>query len=212
MAIYLIRHGETTLNATRVMQHPDTPLSQTGFEQARRLAERFRGHPFARILASDYTRAQQTADALRAVTAAPLEIEPLLRERNFGALRGQSYEALATAQVDAFGADFSPPGGETWEQFHARVDRAWEKLTTAALPAGRDLAVVTHGLVCQSIFLRKAAPAPGVLPPEGAWSNTSLTVLEAPPELSAGEAWRATLVNCARHLVAPAAAGGSARA
>ena len=40
MSILLIRHGETALNAARIVQHPETPLNERGVGQARRLAER----------------------------------------------------------------------------------------------------------------------------------------------------------------------------
>ena len=40
MNVYLVRHGETDLNARRVLQPPATPLSERGLEQARRLAAR----------------------------------------------------------------------------------------------------------------------------------------------------------------------------
>ena len=40
--IYLIRHGETALNANRTLQPAATPLSERGLAQAQRLAERLR--------------------------------------------------------------------------------------------------------------------------------------------------------------------------
>ena len=50
MSIYLIRHGQTDLNAARVVQHPHTPLSEVGLEQARRVGERMRADPIALVL------------------------------------------------------------------------------------------------------------------------------------------------------------------
>ena len=40
MTILLIRHGETALNAARIVQPADTPLSERGIAQARALARR----------------------------------------------------------------------------------------------------------------------------------------------------------------------------
>ena len=40
MAVLLLRHGETALNAARVMQPADTPLSERGQAQARAVAQR----------------------------------------------------------------------------------------------------------------------------------------------------------------------------
>jgi probable phosphoglycerate mutase len=171
--IYLIRHGETALNANRTLQPPATPLSERGIEQAQRLGARLAPVRIARILASDLARAAMTAEAVRAATGAPLEFDAELHERNFGDWRGRPYESLG---FDPFAEGLEPPSGESWGVFHARV----------------ALAVVTHGLVCRGVISFHAPPAPGLAPPAG-FRNTSVSVLEAMP-------WRATLIDCVAHL------------
>ena len=187
--IYLIRHGETALNANRTFQPPATPLSERGLAQARRLGERLRPARIARILASDLARAAMTAEAVRAATGAPLEFDAELHERNFGDLRGRSYESLG---FDAYAEGYTPPAGESWEMFHARVARAWRNVLAVAARTEGPLAVVTHGLVCRGVLSFHAPPAPGLAPPAG-FHNTSVSVLEANP-------WRATLIDCVAHL------------
>ncbi len=194
MAIYLIRHGETASNAARVLQFPDTPLSENGLDQAHRLGDRLRAHSFESILVSDYARAHQTAQAVAATTGAPLQVDASLRERNFGDLRGRPYEELAEEGIDPFDDDYEPPGGESWEVFHARIDVAWDLVTRTAEAANDDIAVVTHGLVCASIVTRKATLAPEIHPGSAGWANTSVTILEP------GQSWIVTLLNCATHL------------
>lgn len=61
MRIYLVRHGETDLNAQNIYQTPDTPLSKLGLKQAENLAKRFPKLPVDIIIASPYQRAKQTA-------------------------------------------------------------------------------------------------------------------------------------------------------
>jgi len=61
MSILLIRHGETALNAARVVQPADTPLSERGAAQAAALARRLADFGIAAILSSDLPRAAQTA-------------------------------------------------------------------------------------------------------------------------------------------------------
>ena len=190
MAIYLIRHGETVGNAARVVQHPDAPLSPRGVAQAERVAARLAAEGIARIVASDYARARVTAERVRAATGAPLTIEPLLRERNFGDVRGTAYADLG---FDLFAPDYAPPNGETWEVFHARVDRAWGRVQAFAEAAGGHLAVVTHGLVCRSLAGRHLLLADGCGAPER-WENTSVTIVECPAP------WRVRLLNCVAHL------------
>ena len=198
MAIYLIRHGETAANAARVVQTPDVPLSERGLDQARRLAGRLREEGIAAILASDLRRAAMTAEALRDATGVPVTWEPLLHERNFGALRGTPYAELET---DLFAPDLEPPGGESWEAFHRRVDRAWGRVLEAAGGTAGHLAVVTHGLVCQSVVSRLVELAEGVSPVGYGWRNTSVTVVDGP------DPWRVRLLNCTRHLEAVAEGG-----
>ncbi len=191
MALLLIRHGETPLNAVRVMQPPDTPLSERGIEQARLLAARLAPLEVGRILTSDLTRAAMTAEPLAARTGAPLETEPLLRERDFGALRGRPY---ADFDFDPFAQGYVPPGGESWEVFHARVRRAWRRVVACARETEGHIAVVTHGLVCHSVVERLARLAPGLSRPKSSWRNSSLTILEREPPHTV------SLINCAAHL------------
>ena len=190
MSIFLIRHGETLGNASRTVQLPDNPLSPRGVAQAERLARRLECLGIAAILSSDYARAATTAEQLHRATRIPVRHDPLLQERNFGDIRGTPYAELG---FDMFAPDYAPPGGETWEVFHARVDRAWVLVQAAAGAAGGHLAVVTHGLVCRSLATRHLVLPEGEEAPER-WENTGLTVIDQPAP------WRVRLLNCIAHL------------
>jgi broad specificity phosphatase PhoE len=194
MTIFLIRHGETLGNASRTVQLPDDPLSPRGVAQAERLARRLQAEGIAAILSSDFARAATTAEHLERATGAPISYDPLLQERSFGELRGTPYAELG---FDMFAPDYAPPGGETWEVFHARVDRAWALVQETASGAGGHLAVVTHGLVCRSLAARH------LILPEGQevpvrWENTALTVVDHPAP------WQVRLLNSITHLDDPA--------
>ena len=64
MAVVLVRHGETALNAARVLQPADTPLSARGVVQAQALARRLAATGrVAAIVSSDLPRAWRTAEA-----------------------------------------------------------------------------------------------------------------------------------------------------
>jgi broad specificity phosphatase PhoE len=177
MSILLVRHGETDNNAARVVQMPDAPLSARGLAQASRLAERLAKLGVEAIVVSDYARALGTAEPVRIATGAPLEIWPELRERHLGDLRGRAYADIG---FDIFAADYAPPGGETWEQFHERVARAWERVRVRSAEMRGNLAVITHGLVCRSVVQRLIPADAGATVPES-WGNTSLTILGARP-------------------------------
>jgi broad specificity phosphatase PhoE len=189
VAVFLVRHGETAGNAARVFQTPDVPLSDRGLEQARRLGRRLATESVGVVLSSDYTRAVMTAEAVGATTGAALALEPLLQERNFGALRGRAYAEL---EEDPFAPDYVPPGGESWQALHARVDRAWKRIRAAAGETSGDLVVVTHGLVCFSLVSRHLALGAEAAPLR--FGNTSVTRLDADPP------FRVHLLNCTAHL------------
>jgi probable phosphoglycerate mutase len=190
VTIYLIRHGETEGNRLRIVQPPDLPLNERGLRQASAMAKRLRDAGITRILASDLARAHMTAQALADETGRPIELEPLLAERNFGDLRGHPY---AEFDFDPMALDYAPPGGESWEVFHRRAAQAWKTVCDAAAETSGPLAIVTHGLVCHSFALHHLLLEPPLENPER-WGNTAVTEIEprAP--------WRVRVLNCTRHL------------
>ena len=193
MAILLVRHGETAGNAARVVQRPEVPLNECGRRQAALLGERLRAHGFAHVLCSDLLRARMTAAALR---AAQIEHTPLLQERNFGDLRGLSYDALTE---DPFAPHYVPPNGESVEAFHRRVAEAFALIAERRRGLSGPLVVVTHGLVCAAMVANHCA---GAQLPER-FDNTSVTVLD--PEAP----FAARLVNCTQHLAGFESAGSA---
>ena len=198
MTILLMRHGETALNAARVLQPEDTPLSAIGLRQADALARRVASLAPAALVSSDLPRAWQTALAIAGATGLQVLSQPLLRERNFGDLRGQPYDRLPADRL-AMGA--APPGGESAAAFLQRVAQAFSQLLRLRAEVDGTLAVVTHGLVIQALLTHHArlSDAGGEVP---GLANASLTIVEArPPHL-------VTLLGCTRHV--DAAAPGSA--
>jgi probable phosphoglycerate mutase len=192
MAIFLVRHGETAGNATRVVQHPEAPLSARGFQQAAQLADRLFSLGFVHVLCSDLPRARMTAEPLRARGGAVIEETALLQERDFGDLRGRRHDELTQ---DPFAPGFLPPNGESDAVFHHRVSQAFALIVERRRGLAGSLVVVTHGLVCHTILQRHARP--DVVPDHIA--NTGLTVLDPDPPFAA------RLVNCTQHLAEDAA-------
>lgn len=213
MAILLIRHGETAGNRNRIIQVPETPLSDDGLAQAARLGRRLADAPIAEIWSSHLLRAHQTAQAIERTTGAPLELHPELEERNFGLLRGTPYAEL---RVDPFVPHYDPPGGEGWDAFHERVDRMWARVERHWLERYAErgdavhLAVVSHGLFLRSLLERRLLSKEqleryGDGTGKITISNTALTVV-APRAGTAGsgamgaDAHCVELVACTAHL------------
>lgn len=208
MGILLIRHGQTAGNRDRIIQVPETPLSDQGLAQAARLGRRLAGEPISEIWSSHLRRAHQTAEAIERTTGVALAIHPELEERNFGQLRGTPYAEL---RFDPFVPKYDPPGGESWDAFHERVDRMWERIERHwfdhfATRGGVDhLAIVSHGLFLRSLLERRLLSAEQLErhgDGEGRITidNTALSVVTPRGASASGEPHRVDLLACTAHL------------
>lgn len=191
MSILLIRHGETALNRARVIQPPDTPLSEHGRAQAHALAARLAKSPPAALMSSDMPRAAQTAQIVADHLNLPLVFTPLLQERLFGDWSGMAYADL---DFDPLHEDRIPPNGESIEQFHARVAEAAAVVVRQAAATDGVLAVFSHGLVIRRLLagstVRDGLNADLTQP----LANTSVTAV------SASHPFDVSLIACATHL------------
>ncbi len=147
MRLILVRHGQTNDNVRRVMQgEQGAPLNDEGWEQARRVAERFSQTPIDMLVASPIERAMQTAMTI-ARNHGHLHPIPmaLLRERSAGETTGLSYEEFGALSVADSGGHtgFRPRGGESLRDvgrrasfWHEAMMRQWH---------GQTIMAVTHG-------------------------------------------------------------------
>ncbi len=192
MAILLLRHGETALNAARVMQPADTALSERGRAQAEALAQRLAQRRIGAIVSSDLPRAWLTARPIGERCGVPVRASALLHERHFGALRGKAYDTLG---FDPLAMDDAPPGGESAAQFAARAHLAFAEMLRLRSEIDGDLAVVTHGLLIR-VLLGGVLQLPAEQLVGLQLANTSVSIFDpAPPHAL-------RLLNCTQHLAA----------
>lgn len=143
MTIYLIRHGQTRGNLERrYMGVTDQPLCPQG----RAALADWRGPEAEAVYVSPLLRCRETAAILYPGTAQTAV--PGLRETDFGAFEGRTYEELQDspayrAWLDSAG-QAAPPGGESKEQVRRRVLAAFRTVTAGHAP-GERLALVVHG-------------------------------------------------------------------
>lgn len=145
--LILVRHGESEGNRDRTFtQNADVPITVVGREQACAaatvIAKRFRP---ARIIASPFARARQTAEIIAAAFALEVELEAALREQSFGIFAGQPYEALLTDASYHEGPrwQWRPQGGESLADVHARAVPAFERIAREGVES--DVVLVSHG-------------------------------------------------------------------
>jgi probable phosphoglycerate mutase len=153
----VVRHGETDWNRQQRFQGQiDVPLNATGLAQAERLGRRLAAERADVLVCSDLLRTRQTAAPLAAAWDAEPLLDPAFREQSFGVLEGLDVPTIRTQHPELWThwlqhrGDYALPGGESLQQFHARVIAALAAL--AEVHAGRSVAVVTHGGVLDMLW------------------------------------------------------------
>ena len=192
--VFLIRHGETALNAAGVLRGQlDVPLSKTGEAEASALGGLFREVPLRAIFSSPLRRAADTARPMASSSGGPLEIDDRLTDRFYGEWAGHPLEQVE----ERFGSIDAAPFVEAWQLVEARAEEAFSYAVAAAeagaaqdaggspredLPLGA--ALVTHDAVLRSLLgrLLPAARMATLELPTGSWSERVA---------SPGKGWRA---------------------
>ena len=146
----LIRHGETSANTGGVWHgSTDTPLSERGRRQARRVAEHLAmaSERYHHIYCSPLERARHTAEAIDVGLGLGVAQDPGLREYDLGSGEGKTYKDLHDnyhlwdkMKEDP---DFAPHGGESPRQVVERYVAALQRI--AGAHPGERVIVVGHG-------------------------------------------------------------------
>ena len=150
MQLICVRHGRTAWNADRRFQgHTDIPLDDEGRAQATALASLLRDDRIDAAVASDLSRAAETARVVLGPRDVALRLDPDWREMQFGDWEGLTWEQILAAnpQLDAANAmavkAYTPGGGETFDALCDRVARAVERIVGEVGDHGVAL-VATH--------------------------------------------------------------------
>jgi probable phosphoglycerate mutase len=157
IVFWLIRHAESTWNATgRWQGREDPPLSERGRRQAAGLARALASEGVETLITSDLARAFETATIVGRVLGLRPRLEPALRELDAGSWSGlprneiARRDAEALARFDSGDVDAPAGGGESRREVARRARPAL--LAIGRQSAGRHLAVVTHAGVIRSLL------------------------------------------------------------
>jgi broad specificity phosphatase PhoE len=155
--IVLIRHAETDLSG-KFCGHSDPALNASGERQLDSLLAEVAPLGISRIYSSDLQRTSQTAAAIGRHIGVNVEFRHGLREIHFGLWEGLSWEEIdhrypqdSRLWLREF-PRLSPPGGEPYAHFVARVEAEFHLLLGEA--SGITQAVVTHRGVMQHALTR----------------------------------------------------------
>jgi alpha-ribazole phosphatase len=149
MTLWIVRHGQTDWNAQKRYQgHSDIPLNATGEAQAQQIAERLSSERLHAIISSDLRCAVQTADAIASHHKLSVQLEPRLRESNFGVFEGLRYKDVIDQHKLMAEAWFTDPenppeGGEKLSEVAARVSAAIDTLISQ-FSSNKRLVLVGH--------------------------------------------------------------------
>lgn len=157
---HFLRHGESASNAEPDRDLPDARgdrLTERGHEQAALAADHLTGLGVTRLWTSPLRRARETAAPLAARLGLEPEVHDDLRELRqsdgYGELSGEEqrlrrWSAWMAGHPDS--PDYAPPGGESFAEVSARVERVKRKLLEH--PGERVLAV-SHGIFLRFFFV-----------------------------------------------------------
>jgi broad specificity phosphatase PhoE len=137
--LILVRHGQTTMNATgRLQGRLDAPLTELGRRQAAAIATVVT-QPSV-VVTSPLLRARETADAF----GVGARVDERWIELDYGDLDGKPISEVPADLWDRWRAhpEFAPPRGESMSELGHRVRAACEELAPVA--ATEDVVVVSH--------------------------------------------------------------------
>ncbi|MEM9581164.1 MAG: histidine phosphatase family protein [Pseudomonadota bacterium] len=148
--LLLVRHGPT--HAKGMVGWTDLPADLSDTAALARLAAWLPDD--ASVISSDLRRAVETANAI----AGPRHRHPhatALREMHFGDWEMKTWREVSQTDPDRIRSfyetpgDIAPPGGESWNDLHARVDPA---IDTLLRHTAGDVVVVCHfGVILSQI-------------------------------------------------------------
>lgn len=150
--LYIVRHGQTLWNLQgRIQGRRDSPLTDLGEIQARRLAKWLGEISFSAVFTSSAPRAVATAEILG--EGRNWEIIPMdsLQEAAFGPWEGQTKEFIKDRWEKEFQLYWEDPaqlvpleGMESFPSLEARCRQALEHILRGR--RGESILVVTHGV------------------------------------------------------------------
>jgi broad specificity phosphatase PhoE len=157
--LYFIRHGESEANASKIWSPYNSPLTDLGRWQASAAGAdaRQRGLQFDLIVCSPLPRAQETARLIAEEVdhASPVEVLPLLAERDWGTLAGQPEEHYFAA-----GGTFEGLNAvDGVEHIQDLQKRAADALADMRQRKAQNILLVGHGDFGRA-FLREIAGQP----------------------------------------------------
>lgn len=156
MLIYIIRHGETNLNALGVLQgRLDEPLNQEGRDLAVVTGQEMKDIHFDACYSSPLVRAKETAEIVLKESGndIPIIIEERIQEMDFGDMEGKKLTVMGETGKLFFTDSFrfpGFPGGDNVQQLCARTQDFLKELL--ARDDDKTYLIATHGCALRAML------------------------------------------------------------
>ncbi|KWX73441.1 hypothetical protein AMQ84_22480 [Paenibacillus riograndensis] len=163
LELVLIRHGSTQWNKERrYLGCTDLPLLPVALQQLSAIRGRSAlSGEFWRVCCSDLRRCRETLAAAAPALEHQAIYDSRLREMDFGAWEGCTYEQLKDNKHYRSWIDdpesVTPPGGEAWEEFAGRIDNFWTQLQREAVAAVAAGVVEVAEVEAESVAVESVA-------------------------------------------------------
>jgi broad specificity phosphatase PhoE len=151
---YLARHGATTLNQNGMFRgNMNPPLAPAGIKEAHNLAKIFSEIDIGPIFCSDKMRATQTADIIARTKKVEVHPSEALRALDVGDFSGtkRTPESESALQKYLDSPDSTIPGGESLNQFKARISPCLQEAIEVFCHCGAPPLVVCHSSIIHEV-------------------------------------------------------------
>lgn len=151
---YVVRHADTDLNNENKFRGDlDIPINDTGKQQAKEVAEFFRGRSFNGMYGSTRKRVRQTLEPLMEQTGIEMKPMEALDSLDTGDFAGEpkSIENLKELKWYREHPEKTIPGGEKVANFRDRVDSKLIDLIHRGESGDKPVLIGAHGSIIKEI-------------------------------------------------------------
>lgn len=168
--VYLVRHGETALNAAHYIRGQGNPaLDRTGLVEAHALAALFAAKHLVQVISSPLDRAAETGRIIAETARVPHSTDDRFTDRDYGPWTGYSEFTVA----GRWGSTEQAPGVESTQAILARARPALDAVLDTT--PGGPVAVVTHDAIIRALLADLDPGRPRPSDPPGCWNHLTRT-------------------------------------
>lgn len=152
MKIYLTRHGQTDLNAKKLMQgRSNIPLNEVGRSQARAAHDKIADVKFDAVYSSPLDRAIETAEIISGVSRSQIIIDERIIETDFGKYEQKPYATMGLPMNLYWMLPEVFPAPKTVESTEEMIERVRSFFEDLKMKDYENVLIACHGGIIRVI-------------------------------------------------------------